>query len=110
MGERVVFCLCAAWCGTCRDYDSVFRTIAQAHDDYRFVWVDIEDESDAIGDLDIETFPTVLVADGEQVRFFGPVLPAASHLRSLLNRPTSDVSLAADTPATRDLLGRLRAL
>ena len=26
-------------------------------------WLDIEDEAGLIGDLDIETFPTILVAD-----------------------------------------------
>ena len=38
-------CLCAGWCGTCRDYRALFDALAQAHPEVRFEWVDIEDES-----------------------------------------------------------------
>jgi thiol-disulfide isomerase/thioredoxin len=77
-------CLCADWCGTCRDYRAIFDTLAQAHPGVRFVWVDIEDEADLVGDLDVETFPTLLIADGGAVRFLGPLLPQAGVLNRLL--------------------------
>ncbi|HEU4621299.1 MAG TPA: thioredoxin family protein [Burkholderiaceae bacterium] len=109
MNERVktVYCLCAAWCGTCRDYASVVDSLAAAMPEYRFVWIDIEDESDVVGDVDVETFPTVLIADDAttSIQFFGPVLPAANHLRALLladHRPKNDA-------VAHDLLARLNA-
>ncbi len=77
-------CLCANWCGTCRDYRSIFDTLAQAHPGVRFEWVDIEDESELAGDLDVETFPTLLIADGRHARFLGPLLPQAPVLARLL--------------------------
>ena len=40
-----------------------------------FVWVDIEDQSDVIGELDIENFPTLLIQQDDNVAFFGTVLP-----------------------------------
>lgn len=77
-------CLCANWCGTCREYRPIFEDLAAAHPQMRFVWVDIEDESDLAGDLDVETFPTLLIADGERARFLGPLLPQAAVLTRLL--------------------------
>ena len=77
-------CLCAAWCGTCDIYRPLFEELARAHPDVRFEWVDIEDESDLVGDLDVETFPTLLIADGERALFLGPLLPQAPVLARLL--------------------------
>ena len=77
-------CLCAAWCGTCGIYRPLFDELARAHPAVRFEWVDIEDESDIAGDLDVETFPTLLIADGERALFLGPLLPQAPVLARLL--------------------------
>ena len=68
-------CLCASWCGVCRDYRAVFDALALEHPQARFVWVDVEDEEDVAGELDVETFPTLLLADGLHARFLGPLLP-----------------------------------
>ena len=35
-------CLCANWCGTCRDYRPLFDDLARAHPQMRFVWVDMK--------------------------------------------------------------------
>jgi hypothetical protein len=37
--------------------------------------VDVEDQADAMGDVDVETFPTLLIAKGGQVHYFGAMLP-----------------------------------
>ncbi|GIZ51502.1 thioredoxin family protein [Noviherbaspirillum aridicola] len=71
----VIACLCAAWCDTCRGYREGFDRLAAKHPDKRFVWIDIEDEADFIGDIDVENFPTLLIQRGDQVAFFGTVLP-----------------------------------
>ncbi len=70
-----VVCLCAEWCGTCRDYRRAFAARAQQRDDAVHVWLDIEDDSDWLGDIDVETLPTLLVLHEERPMFFGPVLP-----------------------------------
>ena len=77
-------CLCAGWCGTCGVYRPLFDELAHAHPDVRFEWVDIEDDSDIAGDLDVETFPTLLIADGQRALFLGPLLPQAPVLARLL--------------------------
>lgn len=74
-GDWVVACLCAAWCGTCNQYRSNFDALTARHPDKRFVWIDIEDQADVVGDLDVENFPTLLIQRGDAVAFFGTVLP-----------------------------------
>ena len=77
-----VFCLCAQWCGTCREYQPIFAQLASQWQEVKFVWVDIESHDDLLGDLDIENFPTLLIADAQgRVRFAGTVLPHAETLQ-----------------------------
>lgn len=74
-GNWTVACLCAAWCDTCRAYRNTFDELAARHPDKRFVWIDIEDQADLIGDIDVENFPTLLIQRKDIVVFFGAVLP-----------------------------------
>ncbi len=85
-----VICLCAEWCGTCREWRPQLARQAQLQPGVDFAWVDIEDEADAIGDLDIETFPTLLIAQGDRARFLGPVLPTAPAIGRLLESLQAD--------------------
>jgi thioredoxin 1 len=71
----VVACLCAAWCGSCRDYKIAFEALASRHPDHQFVWIDIEDQADIVGDIDVENFPTLLIQRGQTVVFFGTMVP-----------------------------------
>lgn len=72
-GGWVVACLCAAWCDSCREYLTNFTNLAQRHPHIQFVWIDIEDQADLVGDLDIDNFPTLLIQHGNIVTFLGPV-------------------------------------
>ena len=96
-----VVCLCAQWCGVCREYRPVFEALAQARPGLRLAWVDVEDEEDVVGDLDIETFPTVLIGGGGRVRFFGTVLPQPGVLTRLLDslRQAPEAAPVADPDA-----------
>lgn len=71
----LVACLCAAWCDTCRDYRAGFEALAARHADTAFRWVDIEDEANWLGDVEVENFPTLLILHDDTVLFFGPMLP-----------------------------------
>lgn len=82
--EGWVVCLCAQWCGTCRGYQSVFEAVAAQFPQLRFVWLDVEEQEDVLGDWDVETFPTVLLGRGAQVQFLGPVLPQPGVLQRLV--------------------------
>ena len=77
-------CLCAEWCGTCRDYRAVFEALAQEHAGVRFVWVDIEDDAELVDELEVETFPTLLIGRGSELLFLGPVPPQLESAERLL--------------------------
>jgi len=53
-------------------------------------WIDIEEEAELVGDLEVETFPTLVILDAEQVRFAGPLTPQAETLRRLLRATLQD--------------------
>ena len=105
-----VACLCAAWCGVCRDWLPLFTAQARDRPGMHFAWVDVEDEDDAMGDVDIETFPTLLVARGDEVLYLAPIPPMASQFKRLLARlqaqQAPDPGIGADAKA---LLHRLQA-
>ena len=85
--DIVVFCLCAAWCRTCGAYADVFEALSQSTDkQVRWHWVDIEDHAEAIGDVDVGNFLTLLIADARHAYFGGPVLPHVSVAARLLER------------------------
>lgn len=105
-GDRwIVACLCAAWCGTCGSYRATFDELAARHPDKFFIWIDIEDHADIVGDLDVENFPTLLVQRHELVAFFGTMLPDAAIAHRLIQAKSAytDAELAtlADSSAER---------
>ncbi|MFT7721974.1 MAG: thioredoxin family protein [Roseateles sp.] len=106
-----VACLCAAWCRTCESYRPVFEAacaeLPQA--DLHVHWIDVEDESELVGDLDIETFPTLLIADDAQVRFAGPLTPQPETLRRVLRAHLAEAGAAPVDAACALLAQRLRA-
>ena len=82
--EFLVLCLCAEWCGSCREYRPIFEALAERFPEARFRWVDIEEHADDLGDLDVENFPTLLIQGRGQTLFYGTMLPYASHLQRLI--------------------------
>jgi len=90
----LVACLCAQWCGTCRDYEATFdAALATLGADGRGVWIDIEDEAALVDSVDVEDFPTLLIARDGKLLFFGPITPQPPTLARLLSR-----ALAGELP------------
>ena len=111
-------CLCAAWCRLCDDYAAVFEQVAgelaAAGVPLRCHWIDIEDESELVGDFDVETFPTIVIVDPQAVRFAGPLTPQADTLRRLLRATLQEAAPDAHwppmAPEIEAFAQRLRAL
>ncbi len=81
-----VVCLCAAWCGVCRDYAAVFgQTAATFGTQATFTQLDIEDEAELLGAVDVDNFPTLMIVRGAQPLFFGTVTPHAQTLSRLVH-------------------------
>lgn len=104
----LVACLCAGWCRVCEGYHETFAALREANPAYRFIWVDIEDDEALVGDLEVETFPTLLVGVGEQLRFLGPVTPQLATAQRLLVSATEG-PMAAANPSALALLLRLQS-
>jgi thioredoxin 1 len=110
-----VVCLCADWCRACNDYRTVFSQMAdemaQKYPHSRFVWIDVEDHADLVGDLDIETFPTLLVGNDQGLNFLGAVTPQPEVLSRLLHSLLNTSTRQTDhLPATQQVVSRLADL
>ena len=101
----VIACLCAAWCDTCTLFQNKFNELAVLHPDQRFVWIDIEDQADMVGELDISNFPTLLIQQHDTVSFFGVIRPDMSQadrlLRAQLEKSRSELDAEAHSSAER---------
>ena len=106
----LVACLCAAWCHTCGAYLPVLAALAAQRPGLRFAWIDIEDDEEALCGVDVVDFPTLLIAHGEAIAFYGPVLPHMQTARQLLQRALQGALSTVTGTALAGLPTRLRAL
>ena len=83
----------------CRDYRSGFDAMAQRWPDVRWEWLDVEDREDLVDDVDVETFPTLLIGQGERAFFLGPLLPQHAVLERLVASFMEGAPAAATLPA-----------
>ena len=95
----MVACLCADWCGACREYKPLFDALAAKFPQMRFLWVDVEDEADLIDPIEVENFPTILIASDAKPLFYGTVLPHIETLERLI-RDKSEIGV---NPIANDL-------
>lgn len=102
-------CLCAAWCRTCNDYLATFEALkAEFGEQIQWAWIDIEDHADALDEVDIETFPTLLVSRGDDLLFLGPVLPSPHSARQVVQRALDGKMGTLRQPELGGMLARLR--
>lgn len=89
----------------------MFEALAGQLPSMQFVWLDVEDQEDVVGDLDIVTFPSVLVGHGDQPVFLGPLLPQIGILQRMLERfASSDTSELPPGDTAHALLASVRQL
>lgn len=104
----LVACLCAEWCGVCRDYAQTFRDMEARFPQARFLWIDVEDEADLLHPLEVENFPTLLIVVDGQPRFLGPLRPQAETLERLIRAHLDDGNGSAlSHPVVVSLAARL---
>ncbi len=115
-GDLLVACLCAGWCRVCDGYHDDFAQLRQQFPGARFVWVDIEDDSELVDDLEVETFPTLLIGQRDHLCFIGPVLPQPGAAQRLVQAAVDNPAMSAASisapagtaAAAQALLTRLR--
>lgn len=104
----LVVCLCAEWCGVCRDYRAAFEQVQSRFPQARFLWVDVEDQADLVDPVEIDNFPTLLVAVGDAPRFLGTVLPQVATLERLIRDRSDAAAATLPDPEAAALVQRLR--
>ena len=100
----LVACFCAAWCDTCNQYRPKLDALSEARPRHAYAWIDIEEQPDLLGDVDVENFPTLFVQAGDRVLFYGPMLPHIGHLERLLD------TLDGSSPAVATELPDIKAM
>lgn len=103
-----VACFCARWCRLCGDYRAVFDGVL-SEAGLAGAWVDIEDDEAVLGPLDVDDFPTLLIARGAQPVFFGPLTPQPGTLARLLRSALDDQLGHLDDPEVAALTARVAA-
>jgi hypothetical protein len=94
----------------CGDYRARFDQVQARFPSIEFLWMDVEDEADVLDPLDVENFPTLLLAVGAEPRFFGPVTPQLEMLERLVRSQIQEAGAPAPSDtAVVALLGRIRS-
>jgi thioredoxin reductase (NADPH) len=97
-GTLVVISLCASWCNTCTEFREAFERIATERSTAQFVWLDIEDDHELCGDIDVENFPTLAVFRGNVPLHFGISMPQEATVARLIDRLAFRTEAAANIP------------
>ncbi len=106
--KPLVVALCAAWCDTCNEFRETLERIAKARPNLVFLWLDIEDDSQICGDIDIENFPTLAIYRGARVLHYGVSLPQEGTVARLIDEIAEHREADVAAPqAVRDLPKRL---
>ena len=102
-----VYCLCAAWCAICRKIKPEFDDLST--EGFHLHWVDVEDQADSLADLEILTFPTIVIANSAGKIFFaGPIEPRLTHLQCLLQSLDLRVSGVQQSQDWEDFVHAIR--
>ena len=80
-----IACLCAQWCVICCSFEPMFQQMQAEAPAHTWHWIDIEDQEDALPGIDIETFPTIVILDGDgELCFAGTIEPRPEMLKRLV--------------------------
>ena len=100
----VIVSLCAAWCDTCGQFRVAYERLAAMRPQATFVWLDIEDDAEIAGDIDVDNFPTLAIYRGRVTLHFGVSLPHETTVGRLID------ALATGTETLRDAPDEVREL
>ncbi len=85
----VVACLCARWCTVCRSWQGEFVRLARdcgtLFGQARWLWVDVEEQADELGDFEPENFPVLAVQRGDELLYCATLPQQAGNWKRLLH-------------------------
>lgn len=105
--DRVtVVALCAAWCSTCTEFRRGLAALAPTACEVALVWLDVEDDAALCGDIDVESFPTLVAFRGDVVLHYGVTVPSAAVTARLVQELAARERGMIDVPEEVRALGR----
>jgi thioredoxin 1 len=96
--QTTVVALCAAWCDTCTEFRAAFERIASTRPEALFIWLDIEDDAELCGDIDVENFPTLAIYRGAALLHYGVSLPQEGAVARLVDEIGATAEPMRDAP------------
>jgi thioredoxin reductase (NADPH) len=96
--RAAVVVLCAAWCDTCTEFRGTLERIASARPETLFIWLDIEDDAEICGDIDVENFPTLAIYRGGALLHYGVSLPQEGTVARLVDEAHVRGNPVGDAP------------
>lgn len=108
----LVACICAEWCKTCNTYREIFfNAQSQFEGAVSFHWLDIEDDDELLQSVEVDNFPTILIANSTAVSFYGVLQPHEATLIRIIQNSVENPTLAiASSEIVADLSARLLEL
>ena len=102
-GTLLVACLCAQWCTICRDWRAEFDALARRFPDARFLWVDVEDDADRLGDFEPDDFPVLALQRGDRLLYCATLVQHVATWQRLIEAYAADAAPPCAPPTTLDL-------
>ncbi|CUA95713.1 thioredoxin family protein [Thiomonas bhubaneswarensis] len=107
MEPLLVACLCAQWCGVCRDWRAGFELLAAQRPQARFIWVDVEEAADLLGDYEPENFPVLAVQRGGELLYCAAVAQQPGLWLRLIDELARPGAVASPASGPREGAARL---
>lgn len=101
--------ICATWCATCREFLPQVQRLADANPHASFLALDVEADADLLGDIDVDDFPTLVVAHPRGVLYYGPTVPQVPVVQRLLDDLLGRDAAPLDSAEAQELGQRIRA-
>jgi thioredoxin reductase (NADPH) len=101
----LVLAFCADWCGTCRAFRPVLERVAAAWPRVEFAWLDIEDDAELAGELEVESFPAVAIFRAGVPFYFGTTVPLEDVVVRLIRSAFEGDAALVAVPTEVALLG-----
>jgi hypothetical protein len=87
----------------------VFAQLKAEFPQLAFEWIDVEDQADLVDPIEVENFPTLLIAHGGQARFFGTITPHVETIRRLIQAHVGGGGTSSYPAEVNALVQRLAA-
>jgi thioredoxin 1 len=104
-----VLFLCAEWCGVCRDLKGMFEELSAIQPSVHWTWVDVEDHSEIFDDLELDTFPSLLVMLNKRPWFFGSIEPRKEVVLRIVTKISESPSPMLSAPIDATVVELLRS-